>query len=219
MPATEKELLASGMAKLAKTQHAISIPCHKYTIPSLKEEAARLKRAMTQGEEVLVQGKLNLPAWMPSFLAKGLRWVAGPFLKASIGSRLLDQGLGKAKLSELKEHIRKMDGEFIEGILTPLTLADEAECNAYYYKTLRHLESVLPIESTPEGQRARQEAVNFTTNHYALAKRVECALKGSDGKNRALTAEQAHALDPRLCAEIMAEYEVAFVLSEDERGK
>lgn len=228
-----EDVLASGMAKLATTEHPITVPRHKFNMQGLQQEAARLKRGIDQGEEVLAQAGMTLPEAYPIWLKKLIRWMASPFLKMKLHSRPMAKAEVKAKLADIQEAFKHINADVVEGILTPLTLAEEAECNAFYYMTRRHLAQALPQQPTAEGNQAREEAIDFTCNHAILAKRVECCLKKSEREGwepggrfvlvqpvtRALTPEQAHKLDPRLTADIWAEYQAIFVLSEDELGK
>jgi hypothetical protein len=223
------ETLASAAAKLATTEHPIAVHRHKHLIHGLKDEAARLERVLTQGDEIVAQSALKLPAFFPAWLQRLIRWAARPLLRARLQQRAVAPELIRAQLQDLKQRTATATNDVLRGILTPLTVSDDAECHAYYFKTRRHLEASLPEEITEDGQRARAEAIEFTTNAYLLAKRVECALKKAEERNgrlalvepvtRALTNKEAHALDPRLTAEIWTEYRQAFELSEDELGK
>jgi hypothetical protein len=222
------DVLASGMAKLAKTEHPIAVPRHKHSLPSLRDEAARLQRVLREGDQIVVKQGLRLQG-VPAWAAGAIRWLSKPFLKNTLQHRAPAEELLRSKLDALQENIRNLDTQMLEGVLTPLTLAEDAECNAYYYKTRRHLEVTLPQETSPEGQKARDEAIEFTSNAYWLAKRVECALKQGTRQGdhtalaepvaRLLSVEQAHKIDPRVLADVWAEYRKAFELSEDELGK
>jgi len=216
------ELLSAAAAKLANTEHPIAVPRHKYMLASLQQEALRLERALKDGELAVVQGAFNFPRWVPGWLARSLAWMAKPFLGARLKRQDVSENVVRAKLDELKDSTAKLGAEMVTGILTPLNLSDEAECNAHYYKTLRHLETALPAETTEDAITARQEAITLTSSAYLNAKRVECALKRrtTDGRfERILTAKQAHTLDPRVVAEIWGEYVQNFILTEDELGK
>lgn len=216
------EILSEAAAKLANTEHPIAVPRHKYMLESLRQEALRLERALKDGELAVVQGAFNFPRWVPGWLARFAAWLAKPFIGSTLKRRDVSENVVRAKLDELKESTAKLGEDMVTGILTPLNLSDEAECNAHYYKTLRHLETALPPETTEAAIVARQEAIAITSSAYLNAKRVECALKRrtADGRfERTLTAKQAHTLDPRVVAEIWGEYVQNFVLSEDELGK
>jgi hypothetical protein len=215
------DVLASGAAKLATTEQPIAVPRHKFTLLSLREEALKIERALEQGEQVAIRSSLTLPGAWPVWLQRLLHWLHRPFINTRLITRPASEAPLQEKLNAIRKTIDQLAIEHITGILTPLTLADEAECNAHYYKTVRHLEAAMPQEETKEGAQARQEAIDFTAGHYMAAKRVECALKKKeDGRLvRALTTKQAHALDPRITTEIWILYRATFELTEDELGK
>lgn len=206
--------LALAAEKLHKTESPILIHPDKYRILTLRKEAAELQR---------LAGKKIKPAETP----KGLKRVLSFLSKPLIGERIPAPAILQAKLKSLQDTLASLEKKTIEAVLVPLTLADEGVGMAYYYKTRRHLAAALTVtvSSTPEAtaleDQAREEAINFGSNHYHRAKLVELVTrKRVDGKLvPAFTEREAHALDMRLTAEIMDEHAKAFVLTEDDLGK
>lgn len=216
------EALVSAMAKLAKTEHPISVPRHKYLLEDLRQEAARLHGRLQHGD--LVPVSLGPSAnWARRLLGR-FRLQRQPVLSAVV----------KKQMAELKERIEKMDKDLLQGILTPLTIQEEHECQAHYYAVRRGVKASFSFEnSTPEQRAFEEEAVNFASNHALLAKQLECSLKECDFRpegdemvqilatplKRALTPSAARQIDPRIASEIRMEYVKAFELTDDEVKK
>jgi hypothetical protein len=206
--------LALAAEKLHKTECPILIQPDKYRILSLRKEATELSRLVSKSLE---------PVEAPSRVKRALS-----FLGKKVGiERIPAPAILEAKLKALQETLASLEKKSIEAILVPLTLADEGVGMAYYYKTRRHLAASLTISvaSTPEAteleDQAREEAINFGSNHYHRAKLVELVTrKRVDGKLvPCFTEREAHALDMRLTAEIMDEHQKAFQLTDDDLGK
>jgi hypothetical protein len=139
------------------------------------------------------------------------RWLFG-FLKTRSKSD---------EAEDLRRTIAKAEDDWLVGILTPLTVADEQECDAHYIYAMRRLSKHPPELSTVEDRVAWAEALNMTANHSVLAKRIECALKvrNKEGLRRVLTYGEAKALDPRILVDLWNTYQKAFALTESELGK
>lgn len=216
------EALVSAMAKLAKTEHPISVPRHKYLLEDLRKEAARLQDRLKHGDLVPMR---------PGPSANWARRLLGRFRLQR--QPLLDEVLEK-QLAEIKERTEKLDRQQIVGILTPLTIQEEHECEAHFYATRRGVGASFQLEdSTAQQRQFEEEALDFASNHALLAKRLECSLKKSvweerDGERiqvlikplqRALTAKSAREIEPRIAGEIYQEYMQAFELTGDEVKK
>lgn len=210
-----EEVLESAKEKLHKKEHAFIIWPSKYQVASIKEEAKALERALTHGTEFLTAPKA--PAWVPQWLKRAV-----PFLgKRKIEKYNTPETVLRERLAKVQANLEKLDKAFIEAVLVPLTLADEGVCNAYYFKTRRHLAKALPESENADEAQAREEAINFGSDHYLNAKRVQLVTLKREGDKLvpAFTEKEAHALDMRVAREILQEHEAAFTLTEDELGK
>ncbi len=223
------DVLSAALAKMAKTEHPIAIPRHKFAVGAWIAEAARLEKTLRKGDDIVLQGKIQLPAFLPFWAKRLIRWTYGLFVRPRIEHRNPALGLLKAQIDELKELVERAPRDLVRGILTPLTIGETAEVQACYFQTRTQVSKALPEETSEDGQIARKAAIEFTSNTYTNAKRLECALKKSEIQEgdvqvliqpitRALTFKQALALDPRVTESILTDYNAAFELTEDELG-
>jgi hypothetical protein len=130
------------------------------------------------------------------------------------------------KADALRAEIEAAKADFLEGVLVPLTVADDMECDAHYGYASRNLQAHKPELRDQEAVDAWRDAVNFTVNHTMLCKRIECALKRKvkakgepDRYERLLKDNEARRLDTRLLWELWSIYRAAFILTESELGK
>lgn len=202
------EALALAAEKLLKTQHPFLVHPHKYQIEGLKKAAAALKRALEQAG-VKPSKPARGPAWFQKLMGK-----ARP--KESGSVKVL-----QAKLTDMKARLATMEASGVELILTPLSLADEGVCHAYYFKHRLHLATSIPVTDDPLEKDAREQAIEFGANHYYSAKHVQLVAKKMVAGQLvpAFTERAAHSLDMRIAQEILSEYREAFVLGEEELGK
>ncbi len=226
----QDEVLASAGAKLARTEHPISVLRHKYQLESLRQEAARLQRAIEEGEEVLAGPVPLQPLWFWG----PINWARRTFGRKQVVRQVGDPAAFKAKLDQVRQQkaeLEKLIDERLVGILTPLNVGEDYEVNAHYYYVRRLVQASFPsTDTTPEQRKFQDEAVEFTCDHALDAKRLELSLKTAvpgpggnlvlvDPPTRVLTTAEAKKLDPRLTREIWDQYRAAFELSEDELGK
>lgn len=231
------EELASAAAKLAKTEHPITVLRSKFQLLDLKREADRLQEVLKEGEGIFVSPTpLQPAAWWPSWLQALGRFFLWPLNQMrQRGKKRLDMqhpgdSVIQGKLAEIKGQMDKLEDRKLHGILTPITVTENYECQAHYYAVRRQVEASFPKENTtPAERKAQEEAINFTAYHALNAKKVELALKKAievDGQfvlrqpvQRLLTQKEARELDPRISMEIYEAYTQNFELTDDEIKK
>ncbi len=126
------------------------------------------------------------------------------------------QGPIEKQVAAIKAQIASLEADCIEGVLVPLTEAEDLECRAHYVATLERLKETLKEFSKQERETA-SELVSHTA--YA-AKFVQCSLKKSkkDGNGEWVRAlESTQGIDPSVIKDIHGLYVAAFVLSQAEK--
>lgn len=130
------------------------------------------------------------------------------------------------KADELSAAIEAAKSDYVEGVLVPLTVADEQACDAFYFYASRNLNAHTPELLDQVAVDAWRDAVNFTLNHSMLCKRIALALKrkvrgatGQEQYEQVLDDAATRAMDPRLLWDLWEVYKSAFVVTEVELGK
>lgn len=208
MTAQLDEAVATGMAKLAGREIPLKVLRLKFKLPELRLERDRLEQALAD------RRKEFKPWWK-----KG--W--------SLPERLQPE---RQRLARLELELAKGDADFIEGVITPLTTAEEMEIDANRSYARLHLSKHPPAElETQEQKDEYEQIVDLAAAHTGLAKKAECIckadrLKSVPGKKdkemvreRLFTFEEARKLDFRMLVEICQLHDAAFVPTEDELGK
>ncbi len=203
--------IASAGAKLALTEHPVTVLKNKYPLLDLQQEMENLQRGA--GEYLA-----PLPSWWPGWLKRMVSKRRKPRAIPSFPPAYIEK-----KIQEARARMKELEAtNVLEGTLTPLTVGDDYEVNAFFYYIRRKVSGMFEEpETTQEGQQARDEAINISSNLAKMTKQVECVLKQKDDGKwvRALTYVEARKLDPRTLLEIWSEYEKHFVLTDAELGK
>ncbi len=185
-----EETAITGLAKLATKSLPVKILLRKYQLADAKAELAKYEASK----------KVNL------------RRFAFFFKKPS-------KGPIEFQVDILKGLIAKLENEWIEGVLTPISEGEHLQARAIFAATLSDISKVLKEFS----KEAREETTDLVSRQALVTKWVEYALKKKDKVNgewvRYWEPGEISSIDPRTVQEIFSLYNQMFIITDEEKKK